>query len=310
MVVEILITGLCAFVRESCAMGNAKAMHVVMLKGRESHAPRLLIDSDNVQPPAAGDSQEVKNGRVLEEVFDLPDGNQYFMWDLTGVRFEIVGAPAIGIVEGGRDASSSKPNDDPHGKKDQPDDFSWVPELHKTCGVTVDRAKAKPVFLDDTKLAPEAVARMMKLDVEPTATAKKNWLEAEYHITMDNQPVFVFGATGYKQVLADGAKLTMEITSLPVRLRLVGYKDGFTREIILKAPTSGPGSKLIKIALSNMPRTQEAADPEIKHFVAYKDLLLKDPGTCVLPKEEGSQDQRAHHVSPVKCTICSSCGYE
>jgi len=276
-----------------------------MLKGHVSHSPRLVIDASDVKPPDVTDSQEVKNGRILDDALDLPDGHQYFVWDLTGCKFEIVGAPSIGIVEGGRNANSSKPTEDPHGKMDQPDDFSWIPEIHKTCGVPPVEATANPVFLDEKQLPSTANARMMKLVVDPSATAKNNWLEAQIGGTISQQPVFDFGANGYKQVLADKARLTMQFAQLPIKLRLTRYKDGFTREILLQPR---PGGTQISISLSNMPNTREGYDPEIKHFSAYQDVLLKPLNTCKLPKEQSAVGAPSHHLAPVKCTLCSSCG--
>jgi hypothetical protein len=304
MVLEILVSGLCAFVKESCALGNAKAMNIVMLKGHEQHSPRLVIESHWVKAPDAGDSQAVKDGRILQEVVDLPDGKQFFVWDLTGCRFEVVGAPSIGIFEGSRDASSTRPNEEQHAKKNLPDDFSWIPELHKTCGVPVREALAHPDTLDDTKLPSSANARMMRLTVDPTATAKDSWLDAEFNQfnqKIKDQSVYEFDTKPYRQVLADRGRLTLQLTHLPIRLRLVAYKDGSVREIQLEPPI---GVSQVSMTLSNLPKSREEYNGEIKHFEAYQDILAKPLTTCAVPKEE------EQHIQPVKCPICAECGGE
>ena len=307
MVIEILISGLCAFVKDTCAAGKTKAVSVVMLKGNADHHPRLVVDARDVKPPGDKDSPDVMNARHLADVIDLPDGRQFFVWDLTGCRLEIVDAPSIEIWEGRRDPASVRPDTRAHALKDPPDDFSWAPDLHAACSTSPAAAPPDPDASNDSVLPAYAVARLTKLNVAPNSPTTSNWLEGQFLMDVGSEPVFTLGASD-KQVLADRARLTMQIPTSEIRLRLVPYDaNGAAREIVLRQLAAGIDR--VSVSLSNLPSVQEPKTMSIEHFSAYWDLLPANARkNCIVPKEEESQAGSLHHVYPVKCTICRVCG--
>ncbi len=303
MVLELMISGLCAFARESCKVDNAQAVHVLMLKGHTDHLPRLVVPAKFVKAIPKLSSPAIVAARSPDEVVDLADGTQSFIWNLSGHRLEFVDPPAaIGIWEGRRDPATQEPDYGAHPPRDGPEDFSWVPELHKACNVSWDKAKAKTETLDQDKLPSYALARLMRLAVTPSAANKGNWLEAGIDERWQ-KAVFGFSAN-YKQVMADRAKLTMRFADgKPLVIRLVPYATGVTREIHLTPP---PMTSTVRASLSNLPTLHEeyVKGDELTHFNAFFELLQPDAAQ----KCEAPAENKGISAGPAKCTICSVCG--
>src|SRR5262245_59108016 len=95
MVLEIVLSGLCALVRDECTLQKAQNLNVVLMK-HGGHVPRLVIESKYTVAPDHP-----------TQVIETPDGKQYLVWDLTGYRLNIPEAPPIGIWEGFREAKSA-----------------------------------------------------------------------------------------------------------------------------------------------------------------------------------------------------------
>ena len=311
MVVEILVSGLCAFVRDTCAAGKTKGVSVVMLKGDMPHHPRLVVNAHDVLKPADNDSGEVVNGRQLAEVVDLPDGEEYFVWDLTGCRLEIVQAPSIEIWEGKRNPKSSKPDDRPHAGEDPPDDFSWAPNDQDSCSTTPRETPVDPDALNDDVLPSYADARLMKLKVAPNTPATSNWLETQILGELSKEPEYEYGNNS-KPVLADRARLTLGMPSGTAVLRLVPYdKANPVREIHLtQLAVTGPGSDRVRVTISNLPNVREVPKASVDHFADYWKLLpTANMKNCSVPVDKAMKTDPGKHVYPVKCTICQACGF-
>jgi hypothetical protein len=293
--VEFVFSGLVAMARKSCAADPSKeqTLHILMMKGEQSgrmkHQPRLVVESKYAGP---------YNDPL--EIIDV-GGTQYLIWDLTGYRVEIDRPqPQIGIVEGRRKPINQQPATDP-----EAEDFSWVPELHKACGVKPEDL----VFKDDvhkTDVLPDyAVARFADLKiVKAPNPVGANLLKAVHDNEWKNKP-FKFEKKNYVQSLAERTSLTMQLTLNKneeyFTFKLVPIVQGLKQQEVRVRPT--PLGSDIVLSITNFPAKQEKFDGTVYHFKHYTDLL-KNPGNykCEVPKREGSG------AAPIKCTLCGSCG--
>lgn len=316
MAFEMTISGLCAFVRKSCKLKNAQELHVLMLN-HKSHEPKLVVNAVYLEPVAKGEDPEPYSP---DEVLDMPDGQQLFIWNLRGYRLDFDKPPRIGIREGTREPEATKP-DYAQGKKNLRNDFSWIPELHRALGVGMHDAMAPPQALDQDMPPGYVSSRLMKLEVNSTEHADgnpdDNWVEA----VIDNDSmdrVFAF-ESGYEQVLADRVLLTLNSEDAPL-LKLYSYaQERATRRIRLRRL---PREPKVSVSVSNLPSAVESfvkGDP-LKHFMAFYDLA---PGHLMAFQDavaghhdagrmrmEGPREHPGVSVQPVKCAVCATCGGE
>jgi hypothetical protein len=298
MVLEFVLSGLCALVRDECTLQKAGKLNVILMKGHVNHTPRLVIETQYTLAPDHPTA-----------VIDTPDGKQYLVWDLTGHRLDIPAAPAIGIWEGRREAKSATewksavPNYNSKATVDPPDDFSWIPELAKACNVD---PAATPIHPDARKadvLPSFANARLMTLNIADSATNQTDWIEAIIDDDPSKPPRIFEFQPNYKQVLGERVKFTMTLPmATQTRLELYSYKDNRVTETI--TVLAGPGGR-VPLQITNLPAEHVAysGGQALAHFTSYFELLATNPGTCKAPTE-----QPLISVQPVKCTVCSVCG--
>lgn len=298
MTFEMTISGLCAFVRKSCKLKDAKALHVLMLNHR-THEPKLLVNGLYVEPIAKDEDPAVYSP---DDVLDAPDGEQLFIWNLRGYRVDFATPFAVGIREGARDGHVKRPDASSGAVKNRPEDFSWVPELHRATGVPLTKALADPDALKEDMPPGYVSSRLMTLGVNPTDKNTDNWVEAV--VDPDSlDRVFTFENTGYEQALADRVRLTVKSDEAP-QLLLHSYARGMvTKTIRLRQLPLEPK---VAVSVSNLPSHLESfmKGDSLEHFMAFYDILLDDPAQKRRPPHEYA----GMSVQPVKCTLCSVCG--
>lgn len=306
MVLEILISGLCAFVRESCALTEAKGMHVLMLNDT-AHDPRLVVDARFVELLAPADDRAMYSPN---ETIDLADGSQLFVWNLRGYRLDFEGSPKIEVREGSRtldnvtnEYTKKKPDYGSGAVQNTPNDFSWVPEIHRACGVSPEKAKADPRAMDESMPPGYVAARLERLEVAKTGSGAGSFLDASVDDVWKDR-VFMFGELDYQQVLADRVRLSLKFGSSPTTLELYSYAQGkVEKKIVLRPP---PLQDTARVSVSNLPalRSTYKAGDELHHFMALYDLLEPNADQkCGVP-EEGTGSSSI----PVKCAFGCLCG--
>jgi hypothetical protein len=339
MVLEILISGLVAFVRESCKVTDKSKIQIVMVKGEHDtddkrHKPRLIADVLDVQPPDDGDL-------LPDEIIEIEE-SQWAVWSLENYQIEIMKAPKIQIVEGkrskvnGKDEYARKTPKKKGAKQDPRDDFSWAPEMGRACDLPKKHVAPKAeVSTDgelgygaDDKRVVFAVARFRSLYLEPYTNSGASRLEPVIKKS-EEQKVFAFGRYPYSQVLADSAKLAMTLPDADppiITICLVKLDpntpnpsdDGACEKKIRLKPRKGKDT--VSISVSNLPNLRpEDPDPnkleEVMHFRDYVRLFdLPVNAVCETPKEvkttkaSPAMDEQDKGVHPVKCVICADCG--
>jgi hypothetical protein len=289
--VEFVFSGLVAMARKSCAADPKKeqTLHILMMKGEQTgnmkHRPRLVVEGRYAGPV-----------NEPSEIIDVGD-KQYFIWNLEGYRVELEAPPPqIGIVEGRRKPTSKYPGSNP-----EPDDFSWVPELNKACGVKPEDLKFKDDVHDTTVLPDYAVARFVDLKiVKAPQPYGANLLKSVHESEWKSKP-FTFDKKNYMQSLAERASLMMKLKNTnPLKLKLVPLVEGLVPKEIQVRPTQLGSS--IRVAITNFPAMQEDFDGHVHHFKYFFDLLKPGTYDCAVPWRDKSG------AAPVKCTLCGSCG--
>jgi len=306
MILEIVITGLSAFVRDTCEVDKSKTLNVLMLKGHAGmeHKPRLLIEAKYVDP-----TKVTKDWPT--EVVSLADGTQMLVWDLEGSIVNIPKAPAIGIYEGHRKAKTKRGWDSDvadfgsHPKDNAPQDVSWIPDIDRVCRRDPGTIGIDKDAFDATKIPAYATARMMTLKVTDSASNEDNWLEAGIDVDDPHAKTQVFKFNDdYSQLLADSARLQMTIKKVDrVEVKLIDLTTKEERTITVRMA----GGETVPISISNLPNQHIPYSPgdPIDHFSAYFELI-KNPTNkvdCSVPAEPVGI-----HVQPVKCTLCITCG--
>jgi len=321
MVLEFIISGLVAFVKDKCAVNDAQKMHIVLVNGEmEPHKAKLKIPFDSLAEDRVSAPPDDKE--------TLPGNKSLWVWYLDNEQIKLHKPPDIRIYEGhrsknGDDYVETKPN------KDEPDDFSWAPEIHRACGIPIEQANPRPEVKDEGKLTYKdnrdkdvqfAVARFAELKIEKTDSKpgrRKNQLSAviDELSEMKEPKVFKFAKSNYKQAVADKARLSMKLNpsaSGSIEIKLVDLMKLKERTIYLK-------KKNASVVVENEPTEKQTASSPAKlaHFHEYL-KLLKDSASinCPVPEEEealeepGESGKRGVVTSgyPVKCTICVECG--
>ena len=333
MVVEIMFTGLIAFVKGHCSVQATDTMQIVMVQGQMlPHKPRLIVDVRDVPPWEKGDA-------VPDEIIEVPGGTQLAVWNLDSklVAVRDAGskpAKAIRIVEGERRKIKDTEkylNSYPKERffrRDPSNDLSWASELHRACRIPgADPAKlvATGDVRDDTKLGEFGVARFAQLAVEQKSAPSGNTLETELG-KVSKRDVYNFPKEeyGYKQVLADQARLKLGFDTSSMKIVLEDLRCD------LSVPSSGtapkatceypeltirvkPSSKSgdVSISVSNLPSKKGEYASAGAHFHEYYKLLeYEDHDKCPTPDNPNLklQNLETYAVQPIKCAICSTCG--
>lgn len=307
MILEMMISGLCVFARESCRVGDARGLHILTMN-HTAHEPQLIVPALYVETLAEGDDPKTFSpDHVIDvpwKVGDPAGRVQLLVWDLRGYRLDFEKPPSVGIREATRTASVMKPDYSPGAKKNIPADFSWVPELHRAADVANEKALALPGVLDPETLPGYASSRFMTLQVNPTGSNKDNWVEAVIDPEWKDK---VFGfEEHYKQALADRVSLKVTTADPTMNLLLYSYATGkFEKTIRLKAAA---GNKPVPVTVSNLPSSLETYVPgnPLHHFKPLYDVLRFDVDQKrVCPAEVPKMNAGAQVV---KCTLCSVCG--
>jgi hypothetical protein len=292
MTLEVVFSGLVALVREQCTVHptNPSKLHILMMKGEGSggmkHQPRLIVESTY-----AGPTNEAS------EIIDVGNGTAYLVWDLTGYRVDLDQVPpSIGVLEGRRGPNSRTP-----ASGDQ-EDLSWVPDLHRACGVDAADLKIKADAFKQDTLPSYVTARFADLSIIKTNSPNaENALRALHDHGWSNKS-FDFPGKSYNQSLADRVSLTMKLKYTNYLTLKLTPLDGRlpAREVHLRPPQVG--QRAVVVSVTNLPSMQEVPGDTVDHFRYYFDLAQDSTANCVIPKRGGLG------AAPVKCTLCGSCG--
>lgn len=345
MVVEIMFTGLIAFVKGHCSIQDTDTMQIVMLDGMVTHKPRLIVDVRNVLPPGRTDI-------LPDEIIELSRDAQVAVWSLEGKRIQVVDAKPIRIEEGGRHKKDQKDeflNAYPKEhvlKPDPSNDLTWAPELNRACLLPENKPSdlyVKPDVLNDATLGDFGVARFATLTVDKANAPPKSVLETDLGSATTKNDVYEFDRQiyNYRQVLADHARLKLVIDDNRVTLKLHTIacdQDGLSKEerARLRCDFPDPTIRLapardkadLSISVSNLPSKKSWYPDAGAHFHEYYKLLaydeyekcpmpynpnLKmhsagDQGTTAPPDANDQDKIRTLGVQPIKCVICTACG--